>query len=186
MIFGNLIYGHLYILMFQNGPAKKVAGFRALYQTYSNSTCQYPRVSGGVCCRLLSSVVVCWYLELPGDVWRVFEGYMGQFPEDGNFGGFMSNFFSSRRLLLQNQWILTTSIDLCWPIMTWGWLESQFWPFPSKKKHIFWYPEVDPFFKFYSYFNAVAQPNLHCWTGFDFLIIFLVKFWWFSFFLLPL
>ena len=33
--------------------------------------------------------------------------YMGQFPEDGNFGGFMSNFFSSRRLLLQNQWILT-------------------------------------------------------------------------------
>ena len=45
-----------------------------------------------------------------------------------------------------------------------------------QKKHIFWYPEVDPFFKFYSYFNAVAQPNLHCWTGFDFLIIFLVKF----------
>ena len=40
-------------------------------------------------------------------------GHMGQFPEDGNFGGFMSNFFSSRRLLLQNQWILTTSIDLC-------------------------------------------------------------------------
>ncbi len=30
MIFGNLIYGHLYILMFQNGPAKKVAGFRAV------------------------------------------------------------------------------------------------------------------------------------------------------------
>ena len=26
-------------------------------------------------------------------------------------------------------------------------------------------PEVDPFIKFYSYFNAVAQPN-HSWTGF--------------------
>ena len=39
--------------------------------------------------------------------------HMGQFPEDGNFGRFMSNFFLSRRLLLQNQWILTTSIDLC-------------------------------------------------------------------------
>ena len=30
MIFGNQIYGHLYILMFQNGPAKKVEGFRAV------------------------------------------------------------------------------------------------------------------------------------------------------------
>ena len=30
MIFVNLLYGHLYILMFQNGPAKKVEGFRAV------------------------------------------------------------------------------------------------------------------------------------------------------------
>ena len=42
------------------------------------------------------------------------------------------------------------------------------------------------FEKFYSYFNAVAQPNLHCWAGFDLLIIFLVKFWLFSFFTSPL
>ena len=73
MIFVNLIYGHFDILMFQNGPAKKVAGFRALYQTYSNSTCQYPRVSGGVCCRLLSSVDILSSLEMSGgclrDIW---------------------------------------------------------------------------------------------------------------------
>ncbi len=55
-----------------------------------------------------------------------------------------------------------------------------------QKKHLLRDPEVDPFIKFYSYFNDVAQPNLHSWIGFDLLIIFLVKFWWFSCFLLPL
>ena len=73
MFFVNLIYGHLYILMFQNGPAKKVVSLRAVYQTYSNSTCQYLRVSGGVWCRLLSSVDILSSLELSGgclgDIW---------------------------------------------------------------------------------------------------------------------
>ena len=73
MIFVNLLYGHFDILMFQNGPAKKVTGFRAVYQTYSNSTCQYPRVSGGVCCRLELSVDILSFLEMSGgclgDIW---------------------------------------------------------------------------------------------------------------------
>ena len=47
-------------------------------------------------------------------------------------------------------------------------------------------PQVDPFVKFYCMFNALVRPNLKRWTGFDVLIIFGVKFWWFSFFLEPL
>ena len=57
---------HLYILMFQNGSAKKVTGFRAVYKTRSNSTCQYPRVSGGVWRCLLSSVDIVSSLEMSG------------------------------------------------------------------------------------------------------------------------
>ena len=34
-------------------------------------------MSVGVCGRLLSSVVVCWYLEFPGDVWGVFRECLG-------------------------------------------------------------------------------------------------------------
>ena len=34
--------------------------------------------------------------------------------------------------------------------------------------------------------RALVRPNRQRWTGFDLLIIFLVKFWWFSFFLKPL
>ena len=34
--------------------------------------------------------------------------------------------------------------------------------------------------------RALVRPNRQRWTGFDLLIIFLVKFWWFSFFLEPL
>ena len=82
-----------------------------------------------------------------------------------DFDDFYRFVLTNHDLFMVRKWILTLSIQ---------------------KKHVFWYPEVDQFFKFYSYFNAVAQPNLHCWTGFSFIIIFLVKFWWFSFFLLPL
>ena len=28
------------------------------------------------------------------------------------------------------------------------------------------YPQVDPFVKFYCYFNALVRPNLHSWTRF--------------------
>ena len=59
------------------------------------------------------------------------------FPRTGKMAVLCLIFFLSRRLLLQNQWILTTSIDLCWPIMTCSWLESEFWPFPSKKNTFF-------------------------------------------------
>ena len=80
MIFVNLLYGHFDILMFQNGPAKKVTGFRAVYQTYSNSTCQYPRVCESVCMHLLSSVDVLSSLEMSGgclgNVWEVSGGYL--------------------------------------------------------------------------------------------------------------
>ena len=38
MISVNLIYGHLYVLMFQNGPTKKDAGFRAVLK---NATAPY-------------------------------------------------------------------------------------------------------------------------------------------------
>ena len=36
--------------------------------------------------------------------------------------------------------------------------------------------QVDPFVKFYCIFNALVQPNLRRWTGFDVPIIFGVKF----------
>ena len=101
---------------------------------------------------------------------------MGQFLQDGNFGGFMSNFFSKQKATVAKPMdfddfyrFVLTNHDL-------GMVRKSILTLSIQKKHIFWYPEVDPFFKFYSYFNAVAQPNLHCWTGFDFLIIFLVKF----------
>ena len=69
MIFVNLIYRHFDIFMFQNVPAKRIAGFRAVYQSYSNSNCQYPRVSGGVCRHLLLSVDIVGSLEMSGGVW---------------------------------------------------------------------------------------------------------------------
>ena len=49
-------------------------------------------------------------------------------------------------------------------------------------KPLLGHPELDPFFKFYCYFNALVRPNLQRWTEFGLLIIFLVNFWWFSFF----
>ena len=42
-------------------------------------------------------------------------------------------------------------------------------------------PQVDPFVKFYCIVNILVRPNLNRWSGFDVLIIFGVKFWWFSF-----
>ena len=54
---------------------------------------------------------------------------------------------------------------------------------PFQENHFFWHPQLDPFVKFYCIFNALVRPNLQRWTGFDVLIIFGVKFWWFfSFF----
>ena len=101
---------------------------------------------------------------------------MGQFLQDGNFGGFMSYFFSKQKATVAKPMdfddfyrFVLTNHDLFM-------VRKSILTLSIQKKTHFWYPEVDPFFKFYSYFNAVAQPNLHCWTGFDFLIIFLVKF----------
>ena len=102
--------------------------------------------------------------------------HMGQFLQDGNFGGFMSYFFSKQKATVAKPMdfddfyrFVLTNHDLFM-------VRKSILTLSIQKKHVFWYPEVDPFFKFYSYFNAVAQPNLHCWTGFDLLIIFLVKF----------
>ena len=39
-------------------------------------------------------------------------------------------------------------------------------------KPLLGHPELDPFFKFYCYFNALVRPNLQRWTEFGLLIIF--------------
>ena len=39
--------------------------------------------------------------------------YMGQFPEDGNFGGFMSNFFLKQKATVAKPMDIDDSIDLC-------------------------------------------------------------------------
>ena len=44
------------------------------HQTYSNSTCQCPGVSGAVCLCLLLSVVIRCHRKLPGEVWVVSGG----------------------------------------------------------------------------------------------------------------
>ena len=107
------------------------------------------------------------------DSWDYSYTHMGQFPEDGNFGGFMSYFFFKQKATVAKPMdfddfyrFVLTNHDL-------GMDRKSILTLSIQKKHIFWHPEVDPFFKFYSYFNAVAQPNLHCWTRFDFLIILL-------------
>ena len=102
--------------------------------------------------------------------------YMGQFLQDGNFGGFMSNFFFKQKATVAKPMDFDDFYRFVLINHDLGMVRKSILTLSIQKKHIFWYPEVDPFFKFYSYFNAVAQPNLHCWTGFDFLIIFLVKF----------
>ena len=71
-------------------------------QTYWNSTCQCPGVSGAVCLCLLLSVVVCLHLLLPGDVWwvsggclvgvwRYLSGIHGNRRHSGVFGGYLGS-----------------------------------------------------------------------------------------------
>ena len=72
------------------------------HQTYSNSTCQCPGVSGAVCLCLLMSVGICWHRKLPGEVlgmsggclvgvWRCLSGIHGNWRHSYVFGGYLGS-----------------------------------------------------------------------------------------------
>ena len=57
---------------------------------------------------------------------------------------FYVTFFKSRRLVWPNQKILTTSVDLCWLIMTFSFWKNWIWPLLSTKKTLFTAPSTWP------------------------------------------
>ena len=56
---------------------------------------------------------------------------------------------------------------------------------PFQDNRFLLHPQLDLIIKFCYNFNALLRPNLQGWTWFDLLIISGVKFWGFSFYLLP-
>ena len=66
----------------------------------SEHTQKHLSVSEGVCWALLSSVVVCWYLEFPGDVWGgiwgLSGGIWGVFMETGGTQTCLKGIWDSR------------------------------------------------------------------------------------------
>ena len=106
--------------------------------------------------------------------------HIGQFPQDGENGCFMSIFFKSRAIMWPKirlnifSSIVPWSLCLVHPKT----LYSGLWNF-------FGVPLSTPTFALLSHFwvkiRAPLLPNLQSSVGFELLIISGVKFWWFSF-----
>ena len=112
--------------------------------------------------------------------------YMGQIPQDGNFGPNVVLFFNFWRFTVTKRLDFFKFSQLFW--RDYVRYSLKILSFTLQKN--FGVPCSTPVFALLSDFwvkiRALVRPNRQRWTGFDFLIISGVKFWWFSFFLEPL
>ena len=107
------------------------------------------------------------------------------FPYGSVSAGLCLIFEKSGKLLWPNHYTVTSSVALCSIIMTCATPQKINLTTPFQENHFLLHPQLDLFLKLCCYFNALVRPNLQGWTSFDLLIIPGVKFWGFSFFLLP-
>ena len=112
--------------------------------------------------------------------------YMGHFPQDGENEQNLSDFFCFWSFTVTKRFDFLKFSQLFWrDYVRWS---LKILSFTLQKN--FGVPCSTPVFALLSDFwvkiRALVRPNRQRWTGFDLLIIFLVKFWWFSFFLEPL
>ena len=111
--------------------------------------------------------------------------HMGHFPQDGENEQNLSFFFYFWSFTVTKRFDFFKFSQLFWR----DYVRCSLKILSFTLQKFFGVPCSTPVFALLSDFwvkiRALVRPNRQRWTGFDLLIIFLVKFWWFSFFLEP-